>query len=279
MPTAGPHRSRSARAKAVLAELDLQLHNLLLLAVAPRTPFPDMDRFAFAPIFEQNWEAVRAEVTDLLDHGPEIPGYMEVDPSQKQFWDLFARLVGRARPASTAAGLDRWQTFVFRTYGRDVDVNRARCPATAALLDQVPGLSGAMFSVLNPGVKVPPHFGLFLGALRMHLGVLVPPGRRSGLKVAGEVRHWEEGTAFVFEHTRWHSAWNEADRPRVILILDFERPLRWRWLERRNHRIVSSLAASPRAAAAVAAVTARAPSGDETGAGSAPAEVDQLASR
>lgn len=241
------------RVKPVLAGPAIMAYNLLLLAFIDRTPFPPISDFAFAADLEDNWKAIRKEVDELLDNGPTIPAYFEVDPAQKRFWESFNRIVGRVRPVANpeSADLDQWQTFVFRTYGRDVVPNLERCPETARVLQNVPGLSGAQFSVLNPGVSIPNHFGLFMGALRLHLGLRIPPGGKTAIRVAGQTREWEEGSVFVFEHSRWHTAWNNSSEPRVILILDFERPMRWRWLQALNHRVVVWLSESAQTKATV----------------------------
>jgi len=237
------------RTRRALAGPAIMAYNLVLLALCDRTPFPDMAQFPFSRHLEENWRAIRDEADDLLEQGVEIPSYFENDPGQRQFWAMVDRLVGRVRPVANpgSANLDRWQTFVFRTYGKDVIANLTRCPETARALSEIPGLSGAQFSILNPGVTIPRHFGLFPGALRMHLGLRVPPGKRTAIEVGGQQRAWHEGEVFVFEHSRWHSAWNLSDEARIILILDFERPMRWSWLEKLNHRVVVWLRHSSRA--------------------------------
>lgn len=221
----------------------IALYNLLLFAVLERPAYLPNDGFPFVADLEENWKAVRAELDWLIEHGPAIPPFVAVDPQQKKLWTTFARLVSRLpnQVEFTAADQERWRTFVFRTYGRDVPPNRELCPTTAQLLDRVPGLVGAMFSVLEPNVELPYHFGLFPGALRIHLGLAIPNDDKTGIRVGGKTRHWAEGEAFVFEHTRFHTAWNRSGEPRVILILDVERPMPWRWLGRLNHRLVASL--------------------------------------
>jgi aspartyl/asparaginyl beta-hydroxylase (cupin superfamily) len=56
----------------------------------------------------------------------------------------------------------------------------------------------------------------------VHLPLLVPPG--CGFRVGGEVREWREGTAFVFDDTIEHEAWNNSDKLRVVLLFDVWRP-------------------------------------------------------
>ena len=103
-----------------------------------------------------------------------------------------------------------------------------RCPKTAALLDSIPGMSTAMFSILTPGTRIAPHRGPFKGVLRYHLGLVVPPDpEHCAIRVAEETRSWQEGRGLVFDDTNEHEAWNETADPRVVLFVDFIKPLRF----------------------------------------------------
>jgi beta-hydroxylase len=85
----------------------------------------------------------------------------------------------------------------------------------------------AFFSILAPGKRLPPHRGPYKGVLRLHLGLLVPqPRERCGIRVANEVRHWDEGKALIFDDTFEHEAWNETGGVRVVLFVDLVRPMR-----------------------------------------------------
>ena len=58
--------------------------------------------------------------------------------------------------------------------------------------------------------------------LTVHLPLIVPPG--CWFRVGSETREWEPGRAFVFDDTIEHEAWNGADVPRAVLILDIWNP-------------------------------------------------------
>ena len=38
---------------------------------------------------------------------------------------------------------------------------------------------------------------------------------------------WRPGEVFVFDDTYEHEVWNDTDEERVILLFDFDRPMRW----------------------------------------------------
>ncbi len=156
---------------------------------------------------EANWKMMRDEL-DRLRGGFELPALVEVIPGEQYVADK------------------RWRMFIFRYFGRSIAENCALCPRTAALLEQVPGLISANFSVLQPGARLAAHHGLFAGVLRYHLGLIVPErADHCALRVDGEIRHWQEGASLLFDDTRRHEAWNATDQDRVILLLDVRRQL------------------------------------------------------
>ena len=56
----------------------------------------------------------------------------------------------------------------------------------------------------------------------MHLPLVVPPNCR--FRVGHDRREWVEGTAWAFDDTIEHEAWNESDQARAILIVDAWNP-------------------------------------------------------
>ena len=121
-----------------------------------------------------------------------------------------------------------WTAIHLLQNGRRVEANARHCPATMkaiAALPQphVPGASpNAMFSLLAPKTRIPPHTGVANTRLVCHLALIVPPG--CGFRVGASTREWEVGKSFVFDDTIEHEAWNESDELRVVLIVDLWPP-------------------------------------------------------
>jgi len=85
-----------------------------------------------------------------------------------------------------------------------------------------------MFSILDPGKRIPPHRGPYNGVLRLHLGLLIPePHNQIGIRVGVEECHWQEGRVLIFNDAYEHEVWNETGHVRVVLFVDFEKPLRF----------------------------------------------------
>jgi aspartyl/asparaginyl beta-hydroxylase (cupin superfamily) len=80
----------------------------------------------------------------------------------------------------------------------------------------------AMFSVLRPRTRIPPHHGIANTRLVLHLPLILPEG--CGFRVGNETRSWKIGEAWVFDDTIEHEAWNDSDQSRTILICDLWNP-------------------------------------------------------
>lgn len=122
----------------------------------------------------------------------------------------------------------RWTAIHLLQNGVRVGGNARHCPAT---MDAIAGLPqpvvagacpNAMFSLLAPHTRIPPHTGVANTRLVCHLPLIVPPG--CAFRVGATVREWKVGEAFVFDDTIEHEAWNDSDQLRVVLIMDLWPP-------------------------------------------------------
>ena len=179
---------------------------LIKLTREGRTPVFRRGHFPWEATLEAGFTAMRRELDAVLtaDAGA-IPRFNEVHP--------------------LLTVVDAWRSFMLVGYGHRIERNCAACPETAALLAQVPDLTTAMFSIFPPGTRLPRHRGIYSGVLRYHLGLRVPQPEACGMNVAGTPVRWREGEGFVFDNAYPHEAWNDGDGVRVILFLDFVRPL------------------------------------------------------
>ena len=80
----------------------------------------------------------------------------------------------------------------------------------------------ALYSVLEPGTHIAPHYGLLNTRLICHIPLILPPD--CALRVGGETRPWQAGEALVFDDSFEHEAWNRSDRRRVVLLFEIWRP-------------------------------------------------------
>ena len=102
-----------------------------------------------------------------------------------------------------------------------LDEKKSTVPITARLIEQVPGLWSAAFSVLDSGCIIKPHTGVTSEVLRAHLGLICPKG--PWIKVEGELYNWKEGEMIVFDDNKRHEAANPSDQRRVIFMKDFKK--------------------------------------------------------
>lgn len=200
------------RLMKVLQGLLRQLERLLGgSSRVPNQAFFDPADFSWTQMLEKNWYAIRRELDEVMRHRNSLPNFQDISPDQR-----------------VLSQDDGWKTFFFYAYGFKAWRNCRRCPETTRLLKQVPGMKTAFFSILAPGKHLPEHRGPYKGVLRYHLGLMIPqPAMSCGIRVANETRHWEEGKSLVFDDTFMHEAWNETKGDRVVLFMDFVRPMRF----------------------------------------------------
>ena len=119
-----------------------------------------------------------------------------------------------------------WKTYFLWAYGVEIENNTQICPVTKEVLKKIPHVKTAVYSVFQPQKHVPPHVGIYNGVLRYHLGLIIPKeSQKCGIKIDGEVYRWDSGKSLIFDDTYVHEAWNRSQETRVVLFVDFMRPL------------------------------------------------------
>lgn len=176
-----------------------------------RQPFFDEAQVPGLDILKRNWQVIAEEARSVMLDRSAIPALGDISPDHR-------------RIAQNAA----WKSFFFTGYGYKSIPNRARCPKTAELIDQVPNVMVAFYSIFEPGTHIRDHYGVTKAMLNVHLGLMVPSGpERCEIRVRDEMRGWKAGEYLIFDETFNHEAWNESDEPRVVLFLQVLRPMRW----------------------------------------------------
>jgi aspartyl/asparaginyl beta-hydroxylase (cupin superfamily) len=161
---------------------------------------------------ERNFPVIRQELLGILPDKAAIPRYHDVDRMQRQI--------------SAVVDPDKdWKVFYLYAMGEKPAQNRARCPQTAALLDRVPGLFQAFFSILDGGKSIPAHCGPYRGYLRYHLGLVVPDKDPPTIRIKDRYHTWQEGQSILFDDSWNHEVVNHSTSDRVVLIVDIRRPM------------------------------------------------------
>ncbi len=176
--------------------------------VGDATFFP-LERFPWVKHVEDNWMVIREELERVLDDHAALANFQDISKDQIEITDD-----------------DRWKTFFLYGYGFKAKLGVEMCPRTAALMEQIPGMKTAMFSILSPRKHILDHRGPYKGVLRYHLGLIVPRDAEAcRIRVGEDIRHWQEGKSMIFDDTFNHEVWNDTDQTRVVLFVDVLRPL------------------------------------------------------
>jgi aspartyl/asparaginyl beta-hydroxylase (cupin superfamily) len=115
--------------------------------------------------------------------------------------------------------------FFLEAMGRKAQANRQLCPRTAALVERVPNVFQAFFSILEGGKSLPAHRSPYWGYLRYHLAMEVPNGSPAPrMRVNDRWLSWHEGKGVLFDDSWEHELINENPELRSVLIVDIARP-------------------------------------------------------
>jgi aspartate beta-hydroxylase len=111
--------------------------------------------------------------------------------------------------------------------GSEVQSNAERCPATMAVLQDLPlcrtgRTPSVLFSLLRPRTRIRPRHGFMNTRLTCHLPLIIP--QDCALRVGNKIRTWREGEVVLFDDSIEHEAWNLSKELRVVMIFDVWRP-------------------------------------------------------
>lgn len=189
------------------------LNCLLYLFTKPRGrgSIQDLERFPELRAIRDNWETIRREAVAL--HEDRVFDRTS-DPESSAYYDIGFRTFQKYG----------WSKFYLKWYGTHLNSARAACPETLKILDQVPSVNGAMFSVLPVGSKLTRHSDPIACSLRYHLGLATPNDDRCYINIDGRGYSWRDGDDLLFDETYLHYAHNDAEQYRLILMCDVERP-------------------------------------------------------
>jgi aspartate beta-hydroxylase len=196
----------------------LQRPTFLFIPGLPDRPWFEREEFPFLLRIEEQTDVIRSELMSVLSEPDRLRPYVDMSehaPAAAVWKDLNHS--------------SEWSSFHFLRHGKQIEENCRRCPRTLAALEELPlhrvpdHGPEAMFSVLQPRTRIPPHTGVVNGRLTVHLPLVVPKdcGR---LRAGGESRAWQEGKCLIFDDSFVHEAWNDSDEVRAVLIFDLWNP-------------------------------------------------------
>ncbi len=178
-----------------------------------RPAFFDIDKtYPRLRVFDRNYAVIKKELATILPQKANLPRYHDLDKYQK-------------RISGTVDTEKDWKIFYLNGMGIKATENCRQCPETARLIDTIPHVFQAFFSILDGGKSIPEHKGPYRGFLRYHLALKVPEENPPKIRVKDEYYTWKEGESMLFDDSFEHEVYNQCNDIRVVLIVDVMRPL------------------------------------------------------
>jgi aspartate beta-hydroxylase len=192
--------------------------NQLHVPRLPAIPFFDRQQFSWVKDLESQTQAIKQELEGALaSQSQDFTPYIEYKPGEP---------VNQWHQLNHS---NKWSTYKLWQGGTPVVEHLSQCPKTKTALKAVDmadidGLCpNAMFSALAPHTEIPPHHGETNARLVVHLPLIVPAD--CTYRVGYEQRTWKVGETLIFDDTLEHTARNDSDDLRVVLIFDVWNPL------------------------------------------------------
>jgi Aspartyl/Asparaginyl beta-hydroxylase len=214
--TASPRVAEALRLLAGEQPVYLQQPSMFYFPGLAQRPWWDAAEFGWAQGVEAAADAIRAELTALIDTNPaRFAPYVQASPD-------------RPPPNNPLLDKNDWGAAWLLKNGEVVEGMADACPAALAALALAPQpviparAPLALFSRLTPGTHIAPHHGMLNTRLICHLPLIVPDG--CGLRVGAETRAWQPGKLTIFDDSFEHEAWNRGSSDRTVLLFEIWRP-------------------------------------------------------
>lgn len=176
-----------------------------------RQTFFDIDQtFPALNTITRHFPDIKSEFENVLMNKHQLPRYHDVDPGEEAISNTTAK---------------NWNVFMLYLLGYQLQEARNLCPKLCSLLENIPHLTQAFFSILEAGKSIPLHEGPYIGYLRYHLGIHIPKDNPPEIIVNNQPYTWQEGEAVLFDDSWPHEVRNSSDDYRAVLIIDVLRPM------------------------------------------------------
>jgi aspartyl/asparaginyl beta-hydroxylase (cupin superfamily) len=166
--------------------------------------FFDINHLPWKKVLEDNYLLFLKELKLLIEKNDDqiIPYFNETLASEKNNWTIFPLMV----------------------WGKEVQENCKKCPATYEIIQSIEGVTSCAFSMLKPNTSIKPHLGDSNVMYRVHV-TLESNGQlpEMGMRVKDKTIDWKNGEVFAFCDAHEHEVWNNTDTNRYVLIIDILR--------------------------------------------------------
>jgi aspartyl/asparaginyl beta-hydroxylase (cupin superfamily) len=139
----------------------------------------------------------------------------------------------------------KWKVLVLKVFSKYNQKNCNLLPKTTKILKKHKNIVNAMFSKMEPNSHIKRHRGVYNGLVRYHFGIKIPNDKNNLFIIINDEKiHWKENESFIFDDTQYHEAVNNTKEDRLILMIDYERPIPW-FLKPLNKIILYIIEKSP----------------------------------
>lgn len=185
----------------------IHLYNSLLSTMTSNLPI-NLNKekyFEYHKVLEEthNFEKIRKEVSELL---------------KKNNIDCFSKYHSTDLDNNSIEKC--WKWFPLLDHKSWHKENCKSLPYLSKLLSGNSNIVSASISIIEPGMKIPPHRGYMKSVLRYHLGIIIPKDKKPFITVDNQKYYWKEGEGIMFDDMYIHYVENPSGYRRAVLFID-----------------------------------------------------------
>jgi aspartyl/asparaginyl beta-hydroxylase (cupin superfamily) len=201
--------------------------------------FFDPNNFSIFEKIKKDWKIIAEEAKKVLKEAPKLDIHRDKDlwVHSDNFFNVISKKYGWIKSFSNKENNDSycnkdWLNYGIIFNGKFFKENKKYCPKTYKLLKKIKEhINICGFSYMKSGCCLTPHedfTGLETNSLAFHLGLDIPePNNTCRLYVKNKIGKFcynteKNGKVIIFDSQNTHCAYNQSDKDRLILYIDFK---------------------------------------------------------
>lgn len=172
----------------------------------------DINNFKLLDQKFYNSEILYPELKIIVENNNIILNELEENTNKWIKWNL---IIGNKQ--------DNWDTIPIYGFNKWSKLSKF-FPKSCEIFKKIPNFKAIFFSKLKKNTTLKIHHGPLVSndLLRNQIGLYVP--ENCGMWVSGETKMMQDNKIITFDDTKFHTAFNNSNDDRIIIIIDMVRP-------------------------------------------------------
>ena len=159
-----------------------------------------------------------------------IPEHTYLSNNFQQIKNEFLQTINTIKPKKwyeydKSLGKQNNYEVIYIKFFKIIEKNAQKFPKLYNIIKNMDNALIIYFAIMKGKTYLKPHRAFYNGVLRYHYPIIVHPNDKSFIQINGIKKYWKENEPFLFDDTYEHFVIKNNNYTRVVLIIDFIRPL------------------------------------------------------